>query len=405
MEYVFLGGVYPPNKENEMFQKAKGHLSFAANKHQWNMIRGIEENIVKPLCIINTPFLPYFPRYKDLFIHGSTWSHTNGAFDTNVRFLNFRGIRNLSPAKGIYKALKHTLKQNVDSKVIVFLYTMRFSQMKAVYKLKKEGYRFNACLIVPDVPSVLAKYGERTDPYARISSKYNLSSIEKYSSEMDCYVLLSEPMKELVNVGDKPFCVVDGLFSEYEDFIPMEDNRNTKNVVYTGSLHREYGICDLLNAFSKISNPDYRLYIAGTGNAVEKVQQVAQLDHRVIYVGLLQAEEVRRLQLSADLLVNPRPVEGIDAKYSFPSKTIEYMLRGRPVLMNRLPGMDAEYEEYLFTPEKCGCGEFSDAIQYICNLPYEERWRMGSRAREFVIEQKNHKVQMKKVLAMVQTIS
>ncbi len=401
MRYIFMGGIYPKEKEKTIFQKAKGKLSFAANRHQWAMIDGLEENLGLPLSIINEYFVPYFPRYSDLFIHKYYWKHKNNASDVNVSFINLRGIRNVGQARNSYKELKKFLNRNKQEKVTVFVYTMRFSQMRAVFRLKNAGYQFHACLIVPDVPSVLARYGNRRDLYSRISSSYNLQAVEKYTESMDSFVLLSEPMKELIQIGTRPYCIVDGLFSEFEESVPIDTKQTEKRIVYTGSLHREYGICELIDAFKKLEGEDYRLYIAGSGNAVDYVKDSSVEDSRIQYVGLLEAEEVKRLQLSATVLVNPRSKDGIDAKYSFPSKTIEYMLRERPVLMNRLPGMDLEYENYIFTPERCGVSDFAHAIKYICNLTDAERSEIAKDARKYVLENKNHIVQMKKVLDMI----
>ena len=218
---------------------------------------------------------------------------------------------------------------------------------------------------------------------------------------MDSFGLLSEPMNDLIQIGTRPYCIVDGLFSEFEESVPIDTKQTEKRIVYTGSLHREYGICELIEAFKNLEGEDYRLYIAGSGNAVDYVMNSSAKDNRIQYVGLLEAEEVKKLQLSATVLVNPRSKEGIDAKYSFPSKTIEYMLRERPVLMNRLPGMDPEYENYIFTPERCGVSDFTHAIGYICNLTNAERSEIAENARKYVVENKNHIVQMRKVLDMI----
>lgn len=402
MKFVFLGGMYPKNREKELFEKSEGRLSFAANLHQWNMVRGLEANMNEAINIINAYFLPSYPRYSDWKIHTHHWSHDEMSEDINVGFLNFRGVRYMSQSKGIYKELKLYLQKHISEQVVVFVYTMSYPQMKAVYELKKQGYDFHACLIVPDVPSILSKYGTRTGLYNRISSNYNLKHIEKYNTVMDSFVLLSEPMSQLVNVGERPYCVVDGMFSEAGKV--TENNEELKTAVYTGSLHKEYGICDLLSSFQEIKKEDYRLIIAGTGNALEEVKKATESDSRISYVGSLAYDQVYALQQKATVLVNPRSISGIDAKYSFPSKTIEYMLSGRPVIMNCLPGMDGIYEEYLFTPKKCGCTGFADVIQHVCELPQEERNEFAMKARQFVIDNKSNVKQMEKVLSMIEEI-
>ncbi len=406
MKYVFLSGLYPKDKEKELFEKSGGKLSFAANLHQWNIVNGLESNLKRSVNIINAYFLPAYPRYRDWKIESYNWSHNSISKDVNIGFLNFRGVRYIAQSKGIYKELKAYLKRNSLEQIVVFVYTMSYAQMKAVHKLKKQGYKFHVSLIVPDVPSILAKYGTRKGIYSRISSWYNLKHIEQYTMAMDSFVLLSEPMCELVKVGERPYCIVDGMFSEGCDLkeAQMEGSKTVKTVVYTGSLHKEYGICDLLSAFQKIEKENYRLIIAGNGNAIDEVKKATEYDSRISYVGSLTHMQACALQREATVLVNPRSVVGIDAKYSFPSKTIEYMLSGKPVLMNRLPGMDKVYENYLFTPQKCGCEGFTDAIQYVCELSDAQRNEFAMKARQFIIDNKSNKKQMEVVLGMIKEI-
>ncbi len=402
MNYLFLGAIYPKDKENELFQKSAGKLSFAANLHQWNIINGLEENLFAPLTLINAYLLPPYPRYPEKKIAPYAFSHTAGAQDQNIGYRNLRGIRNFSQMKGIYRALKAYLDAHAGQETTVFVYTMRFCAMKAVSRLKKKGYPIHACLIVPDVPSVLSQYGARKGLYNTFSSRYNVKQVEKLTQAMDSFVLLSEPMKELVAVGNRPYCVVDGIYDQADAVLPFaQEETDEKRIVYTGSLHREYGICDLLDAFSAIPDPTYRLLIAGNGNALEEVKRAAQTDKRITYLGMLQKDDVKALQCSATLLVNPRPLEGIDAKYSFPSKTIEYLLREKPLLMHRLPGMDPIYEEYLFTPEKYGCNDFAEAIVHICSLPKKETQAIAKKARAYILEHKSAKQQMQIVLQML----
>lgn len=401
-KYVFLGGIYPKNLEKVLFEEAHGKLSFAANHHQWNILYGLEKNGAK-IDVLNCYFFPTYPKTKVRRIKGFGFSHFSGSNDINIGFRNYRGIRNFDQAKGYYNELRKILESNIKLKIVVFVYTMRYPAMKAVYKLKKEGYDFITCLIVPDVPSILAQYGKRRDLYSIISSSYNLHSIKKYLAYFDSFVLLSAPMVDLLDIKSKPFCIVDGLFDEREICTLEQTNINKKKntIVYTGSLHREYGICQLLIEFSNIKDDNYELVIAGAGNALGEVKAAAKNDNRIKYVGLLNSEDVEKLQSEATILVNPRPVDGVDAKYSFPSKTIEYLLARKPVVMNRLPGMDIEYEKYLFVPDLYNCKGFADMIVYVCNMDKIELSAKVQEAYEFVVSKKNSTSQMHTVLEMI----
>ena len=104
------------------------------------------------------------------------------------------------------------------------------------------------------------------------------------------------------------------------------------------------------------------------------------------------------------LLVNPRTPEGEFTKYSFPSKTMEYMASGVPVLMYRLPGIPEEYFNYCYKVEDVGETALTKAIEDVLNKSSEELANMGKSAREFILEHKNPIAQMGKVVEFIKAL-
>ena len=135
-----------------------------------------------------------------------------------------------------------------------------------------------------------------------------------------------------------------------------------------------------------LKNPSYRLVICGDGDSRNTVLECVKMDNRVSYKGQLPREEILVLQQKATLLVNPRTSEGEFTKYSFPSKTIEYLASGTPVLLYKLAGIPDEYYEYCFTVE-----DNSDEA-------------LGMRARKFILTEKSPKNQCKKLVDLIERI-
>jgi glycosyltransferase involved in cell wall biosynthesis len=104
----------------------------------------------------------------------------------------------------------------------------------------------------------------------------------------------------------------------------------------------------------------------------------------------------------ATLLVNPRPTHEEFVKYSFPSKTMEYMASGTPVLTTILPGMPKEYHPYVFLLEDESAEGICRKLKEVMSLSDEDLFRKGSEARKFVLEQKNNVIQGKKILDMLE---
>src|SRR5690606_28854588 len=98
-----------------------------------------------------------------------------------------------------------------------------------------------------------------------------------------------------------------------------------KTILYTGTLAKRYGIVHLLEAFALIKDQDYRLWICGDGDARDEVNEKVRMDPRITYFSQISRERVLKFQKKATVLVNPRKSEGEFTKYSFPSKTMEYL--------------------------------------------------------------------------------
>lgn len=140
------------------------------------------------------------------------------------------------------------------------------------------------------------------------------------------------------------------------------------------------------------------------GNRIDFIKEKARVDKRIIYCGLLPRTEVFKKQREATVLVNPRTPEGEFTKYSFPSKTMEYLASGVPTLIYRLPGIPEEYYNYCFSISELGVDALSRKIDEILSMNNNERADIGAKARVFIKSQKNPYRQCEKVLDLMRYI-
>ena len=118
---------------------------------------------------------------------------------------------------------------------------------------------------------------------------------------------------------------------------------------------------------------------------------------------MLLSSEIVGKEMEAALLVNPRPTDAEYVKYSFPSKTMEYMASGTPVLTTNLPGMPREYLPYVNLIEEETPQGIANALKKVLAQSDEALMEQGIRARRFVLEQRNNLVQAKKILTMLES--
>ena len=97
----------------------------------------------------------------------------------------------------------------------------------------------------------------------------------------------------------------------------------------------------------------------------------------------------------------PRPSGEAFTAYSFPSKNLEYMVSGTPVLTTKLSGMPREYDDYayLFTDESVE--GMAQTLEETLALPRETLHEKGQQAKAFVLANKSNRAQAKRVLALL----
>lgn len=90
--------------------------------------------------------------------------------------------------------------------------------------------------------------------------------------------------------------------------------------------------------------------------------------------------------------------------YSFPSKTIEYMSSGTPLLTSRLPGIPQAYFDCCYTISGNDVAEIKSALETIMGYSDEVRRDMGKRARAYIYENKTAFRQAERVLNFIEHI-
>ena len=217
----------------------------------------------------------------------------------------------------------------------------------------------------------------------------------------DSYVLLTEYMREFLPEG-APYLVLEGhVDSEAPATAEArceEAETGRKVVLYAGSIQSKYGICNLAEGFLLADIPDAELRVFGKGDYEETLSRLSREHPSVRYLGVLPNSEIVAMEQRSSLLVNPRPTAPEYTKYSFPSKNMEYMVSGTPMLTTRLPGMPSEYEPYVYLIDDETPQGVADALKRVFAHSFEERRKQGLSAREFVLKHKSNVVQAKRIM-------
>ena len=226
-----------------------------------------------------------------------------------------------------------------------------------------------------------------------LSKKIN----EFFQNKYDGYIILTEEMNNIINIKKKPSIVIEGLVDSKEEATNSVITKYDKKVImYAGGLYEKYGVKTMIKAFMKINDENTELHLYGTGDLDEYIKSIK--DERIKFFGVVQNKIIVKEEKKVTLLINPRFSEAEYTKYSFPSKNMEYMVSGTPVLTTKLPGMPKEYYDYIYLIKDESENGMRNSMIKILNLPREELIEKGKKAKDFVLKYKNNNVQAKEII-------
>ena len=122
---------------------------------------------------------------------------------------------------------------------------------------------------------------------------------------------------------------------------------------------------------------------------------LSEIDSRIKYFGNRPNDEILDYEKRAKLLVNPRFSNFEFTKYSFPSKLMEYMVSGTPVLTTKLPGIPEEYHDKMYFIEEESEEGLKESILNCISKSQEELNLFGNNAKYYVLSVKNNIIQIK----------
>ena len=401
MKYIFCGLMYPNIEED--LKKMKTPPPVSGHKFQVNMLTGLIEN-KQDVYVLNIPKYRYFPHYKKIFVKCGEFTSVKYAHGRNLGYINLPILNYISQYCSLKKALRRYLKTCPDEQIVLISFNYYLPRNAAMSYIKKKNKNVHICMSIGDFHG---KNGMQSSNRYRGLKGSILSLLEKRADELtascDSFAFLTKYMASELGVEHKPHVVVEGMFTNADESIEIKSSNGKEKIIfYAGAVEQQYGIRHLLDSFEMIKEGDFRLIIAGGGDAVEMVKEYAARDGRIEYLGYITPKEVTSYQQRATVLINPRTSEHKYTKFSFPSKNMECLASGKPYIAHNLICNPEEYGAYIQYPKDESDGALAEKIIEICNMSSEERNFIGERARNFILSEKNPKKQMEKVIVMNQ---
>lgn len=385
MKIIYVSSVVSNSKIKEIIKNSKRKPLQSIQKFHRLMCEGIAENGIEIKTISAIPMSSKISK-KKIWIEKSEIE--NQVKYQYIPFINIIAVRQICMLiSTIFFVIKELLKEKKEK---VFICDILNTTISTVTLILSKILKFKCIAIVTDLPRDM---GGKIS----ISKKINQALQNKY----DAYILLTEAMNDVVNGKNKTFIVIEGItdsnMKQKENKI--ENKYKEKVCIYAGGLYEKYGVKNLVEAFKLLEQDNIRLHIYGAGELEEYLNNVD--DDRIKYFGVVDNEEIVIQEIKATLLINPRFSNEEYTKYSFPSKNMEYMASGTPLLTTKLPGMPEEYYDYVYCFEDETVEGMKKTLNEILAKSNGELEEKGSKAKEFVLTKKSNRVQAEKIISLL----
>lgn len=393
-DILVLGLLYDHAAEQALLRDARVGLQAAVNQYQWGLIDGLTSVADRVHVVASYP-VGAFPAASRRVLYPRRL--VRGTPRLTVEYpitLNLWVIREWIRAITMTRAVKRQLIDGKD--IVLVVYSLQVAFSLVVHALKRRNPDLRVVLVVPDIPG---KYGvphpwwTPRGMWERLVGPLHSQLIQ----DVDAFALLTDQMREVLEIGNRPCVVVEGFSPEQTNLRDHADAEPKFAVAYTGTLEMAFGLEDLFKAFALLPADRYELWIAGDGPARAYVTAQAAAHDNVKYLGFLDRAGVEKLQQQSTVLINPRPPEGSYTRYSFPSKTLAYLAAGRPVIMHRLAGVPTEYEDHLYYIDEHTPEAMARKISAVCSLGKAKLDAIGREGQKWAASTKSPQAQARKL--------
>lgn len=387
--YLFLGFAIPEEEMKTVFGKDQ-FPSIQTHKFNWNLIKGLENLDGVEFTYISTRPVSDFPYYPHKFVkrkRWATWLGKNEIIISEIPFINISLLKIITRTfSGLVIGILKYFK--LKNKAGVVVYSVHVPYMLVGYIISKI-FKVELISIWTDPPAVLNTKDS--------SLKRNLRKLEyklsiKLMSKTDKVIAVTKYLAHDF-APNKPFLVIEGIVDikdiNRKSNLIKSENKKTTNFVYTGTLDARYGIKNLIQAFEEINDRNIVLDVYGKGDFQEELEQICAVSSNIRYKGFVANDQALKAQRDADFLINTRSDEDEYVKYSFPSKTLEYMLSGTPLITTILSGMPNEYENYVIPLKDNSVKSIKETISESIEMTIDNRIKLGKSALKFA-ESKNY---------------
>jgi glycosyltransferase involved in cell wall biosynthesis len=373
-QVLFVGQLFPESMTSKiMEQEILPIQTQRFGKALVDALRvGFEENVE----VLSTAPLVDFPHSRMILAPKSRWIIDNKIPATMMSYLNIVGLKQITRWFGTFIFVSWWILRKRDARRVILLHGVQSCKLWGLLFAQVFGRCSTISYLTDDLGISLSWEKSLMRKMRDLDVYLMVMGLQKASGVIAMTRGLAEKLAPGVPVLIMP-TIRQSAVNAVQTKTGCLDLRSF-NIVYTGKLCQSYGLELLLNAFAQAKRPNWYLLISGWGEMEEQVRGFARNNPQVEYFGLLSSEELLELRQRADVLVNPKLTSTSTSDLAFPSKIVEYLSTGKPVVSTNLPIFDSEFRKHLVIAQSDSPEELIRCLDQVMlwNESQREAWRV-----------------------------
>lgn len=331
LRVAVLGGTLPDGRFQEIASNDRGER-FANQRFGRSLLAALQTSDAVLLQVTAAPATDY-PHNQQLIFKQRTY-HDDGVDYLEVAFVNVTAIKHLTR---LWSAIRHGMPEMRRHGSQVILVHGILSPFLAAALLASRRLGIPAVVIITDPPNVAHAFD---NAFSLALKGIDGRMIRRMLPHFDGVVAVTQQVVADFAPGS-PELILEGFAPELH--LPASTTRRDRlQAVYAGGVKAAYGV-DLLVQAQALPSANFDVAVYGAGPYVDEVMAAQERQPGVRYGGVVDFATLHKAYSDADVLVSARWPDLHYAPYTFPSKLLEYLATGKPVVSTRLPGIPREY--------------------------------------------------------------
>ncbi|HLO17038.1 MAG TPA: glycosyltransferase family 4 protein [Anaerolineales bacterium] len=399
-QVLFVGQLFPDAMTSQILEQEI--LPIQTQRFGKALVAALRAGFHENVEVLSTAPLVDFPHSRLLFAPRAKWTIDDEIKATMVSFFNLAGLKHLTRFIVTLAFVSQWVLKNKNFKRIIILHGVQSCKLWGVLLAQVFGPCVTVSYLTDDLGIPLNWEKSLLKKMRLIDVNLMKTGLQKSSG----VIAMTPNLAEKLAPG-RPVLVMPAIRNSTPNTITSKlcnSNGSTFNIMYTGKLSCSYGLDLLLNTFSQANRSNWRLLISGWGEMESAVREFAQNNPQVEYFGLLNSEELSEFRQHADVFVNPKPSLTSTSSLAFPSKIVEYLGTGKPVVSTNLPIFDEEFRKHLILAQSDSPEELIKCLDNVMSWDDDQRESWRKETLRFVNEELSSATQGARIRAFVDSL-